>query len=102
MWGVAEPVAGAMADRWGPRPVMIGGALMLAAGTPLIPLATSPWALIVVLRVLFAAGARTAGPAQPASPVRPWSPEAKRPPRHRPTAPPPPFPPFLLIPFPPP
>ena len=27
MWGVAQPVAGAMADRWGPRPVMIGGAL---------------------------------------------------------------------------
>ena len=28
MWGVAQPVAGAMADRWGPRPVMIGGALI--------------------------------------------------------------------------
>src|SRR5258708_35205165 len=78
MWGVAEPVAGAMADRWGPRPVMIGGALMLAAGTALIPLATSPWALIVVLGVMFAAGAGTSGPAQLASAVSRWIPEAKR------------------------
>src|SRR5258706_10167255 len=38
MWGVAQPVAGAMADRWGPRPVMIGGALVLAAGGLLVPL----------------------------------------------------------------
>jgi MFS family permease len=78
MWGVAQPVAGAMADRWGPRPVMIGGALMLAAGTALIPLATSPWALILVLGVLLAAGAGTAGPAQLASAVSRWIPEARR------------------------
>jgi predicted MFS family arabinose efflux permease len=78
MWGVAQPVAGAMADRWGPRPVMIGGALLLAAGTALIPLATSPWALILVLGVMLAAGAGTAGPAQLASAVSRWIPEAKR------------------------
>src|SRR5258706_2879149 len=57
MWGVAQPVAGAMADRWGPRPVMIGGALMLAAGTPPVPLPTSPSALIPGVRRLFAPGA---------------------------------------------
>jgi MFS family permease len=78
MWGVAQPVAGAMADRWGPRPVMIGGALMLAAGTALIPLATSPWVLILVLGVMLAAGAGTAGPAQLASAVSRWIPEARR------------------------
>ena len=78
MWGVAQPVAGAMADRWGPRPVMIGGALLLAAGTALIPLATSPWQLILVLGVMFAVGAGTSGPAQLASAVSRWIPEARR------------------------
>ena len=78
MWGVAQPVAGAMADRWGPRPVMIGGALLLAAGAALIPLATTPWALILVLGLMLAAGAGTAGPAQLASAVSRWIPEAKR------------------------
>src|SRR5258706_16391381 len=42
MWGVAQPVAGAMADRWGPRPVMIGGVVLLAAGDALIPPAATP------------------------------------------------------------
>jgi MFS family permease len=31
MWGVAQPVAGAVADRWGPRWVMIAGVALLAA-----------------------------------------------------------------------
>src|SRR5258708_40247537 len=96
MWGVAQPVAGAMADRWGPRPVMIGGALMLAAGTALIPLATSPWALILVLGVLFAAGAGTAGPAQLASAVSRLIPEPKPPAGNPIIRAPRPFSPFLL------
>src|SRR5258708_17896737 len=58
MWGVAQPVAGAMADRWGPRPVMIGGALMLAAGTPPIPLPPSPLALVGRARRVVSARAR--------------------------------------------
>ena len=79
MWGVAQPVAGAMADRWGARPVMLGGALLLAAGSMLIPLATNAWALTLALGVIFAAGAGTVGgPAQLASAVSRWVPEAKR------------------------
>jgi predicted MFS family arabinose efflux permease len=79
MWGLSQPVAGAMADRWGARPVMIGGALLLAAGTTLIPLAQTPWALALVLGVVFAAGAgAVGGPAQLASAVSRWIPEAKR------------------------
>jgi len=79
MWGLAQPVAGAMADRWGTRPVMLGGALLLAAGTMLIPLASSAWALTLVLGVIFAAGAgAVGGPAQLASAVSHWIPEAKR------------------------
>ena len=79
MWGLSQPVAGAMADRWGARPVMIGGALLLAAGTMLIPLVQTPWALTLVLGVVFAAGAgAVGGPAQLASAVSRWIPEAKR------------------------
>jgi MFS family permease len=28
MWGIAQPAAGAVADRWGPRPVMIAAVLL--------------------------------------------------------------------------
>src|SRR5262245_29674726 len=41
MWGVAQPAFGALADRHGPRPVLLIGALMLAAGVALTPFATS-------------------------------------------------------------
>src|SRR3954469_15226284 len=41
MWGVAMPVDGAIADRWGSRPVMLPGALMVAAATAATPLAGS-------------------------------------------------------------
>jgi len=78
VWGVGQLFSGAVADRWGPRPVMIAGALSLAAGTMLVPLASSAWALIVVIGVLAAAGASTSGPALLASAVARWIPEAKR------------------------
>ena len=37
MWGVAQPVFGAVADRYGSMRVIIIGALMLAAGTAATP-----------------------------------------------------------------
>src|SRR4051794_31895371 len=49
MWGIGQPVAGAVSDRWGPRPVMLTGALLLAGGTALIPFASSAWSLILVI-----------------------------------------------------
>ena len=78
MWGVAQPVAGALSDRWGARRVMIGGAVLMAASIAVIPLLTSAWALIVVLGVLVAAGAGSGGPAQLAAAVSRWVPDAKR------------------------
>jgi len=32
VWGASQPVVGALADRYGPRPVLVGTALMYAAG----------------------------------------------------------------------
>src|SRR5712664_961388 len=32
VWGVSQPFVGALADRYGPRPVLVGTALMYAAG----------------------------------------------------------------------
>jgi predicted MFS family arabinose efflux permease len=57
MWGVAQPVFGALADRYGSRPVLISGALLLAAGTALTPFASNEFGLLATLGVLTAAGA---------------------------------------------
>lgn len=57
MWGVAQPVFGALADRHGAQRVLFIGALMLAAGTSLAPFAGSEFGLVITLGVLMAAGA---------------------------------------------
>src|SRR6266850_5002383 len=41
MWGVVQPVAGAIADRFGPAPVLVSGVLILALGTALTPVLTT-------------------------------------------------------------
>src|SRR3954453_11668568 len=40
-WGAIQPVAGAVADRYGPGKVLVGGLVVLSAGTALTPLMTS-------------------------------------------------------------
>lgn len=57
MWGVAQPVFGAVADRWGPGRVIVLGAVMLAAGSALTTQVTSEWGLIAALGLLSAVGA---------------------------------------------
>jgi MFS family permease len=57
MWGVAQPVFGALADRHGPRRALIVGAFMLAVGAALTPFATNEFALLITVGVLMAAGA---------------------------------------------
>jgi MFS family permease len=57
VWGAAQPVFGAVADRYGPGRVLVVGALMLAAGSLLTTVATSQFALIMAMGVLSAAGA---------------------------------------------
>jgi predicted MFS family arabinose efflux permease len=78
MWGIAMPVAGALADRWSPRNVMVAGALLVSAATALTPLAQSTGALIVLIGILAAAGAGAIGPSLVMSSLARWVPEAKR------------------------
>jgi MFS family permease len=57
MWGAAQPVFGAVADKFGSVRVLLVGALMLAIGTALTPFMSTQWSLILTLGVLSAAGA---------------------------------------------
>jgi len=78
MYGVAMPVAGALADRWGPRAVMLAGALLVAAATAATPLATSTLALVVLIGILAGCGVGAMGPGLLMSASSRWIPEAKR------------------------
>lgn len=57
MWGAAQPVFGAVADKYGTGRVIVLGALMLAAGLALTPFVSSEWGLILTMGILSAAGA---------------------------------------------
>jgi MFS family permease len=56
-WGLAQPVFGALADRFGPGRVLVLGGLMLAGGLALTPFVHTEGELILVLGVLTALGA---------------------------------------------
>jgi MFS family permease len=56
MWGIIQPVAGAVADRYGPARILIAGLVVLAIGMALTPLMSSGFGLIVSLGVLSAVG----------------------------------------------
>jgi MFS family permease len=57
VWGAAQPVFGAVADKYGSAKVIILGALMLAAGMALTPFVSSQWGLMFTMGFLSAAGA---------------------------------------------
>ena len=56
MWGAVQPIAGAVADRYGPRRVLQGGLLLLALGSALTPFMNSTWGLVFSLGLLSAVG----------------------------------------------
>jgi len=78
MWGVTQPVAGAVADRWGLRPVMLSGALLLAVANAALPFATSATGVIVLVGLCGAIGAGMIGPSLLISATNRWIPEIKR------------------------
>ena len=57
MWGLVQPVFGAIADKRGSFGVIVIGAFMLAAGLALTPFVNSKWSLVATMGLLSAAGA---------------------------------------------
>lgn len=57
VWGAAQPVFGAVADKFGASRVIIAGAFMLAIGLAITPFMQSSAGLIVAMGILTAAGA---------------------------------------------
>jgi len=56
LWGMGVPVAGALADRYGPTRVMVLGALVYAAGVWGMAIAESAWALHAFAGILTGLG----------------------------------------------
>lgn len=55
-WGAIQPIAGALADRYGPRPVLQAGVLLLALGSAITPFMDSSVGLVISLGLLAAIG----------------------------------------------
>ena len=60
VWGLAQPIAGAIADRWGSRYVLFGAILISAVGLTLTPFMTTGIGLGITQGILFAGGAGAA------------------------------------------
>ncbi len=56
MWGAAQPVAGALADRHGPGAILLAGLVLLALGCAITPFMDSGFGLVVSLGLLSAIG----------------------------------------------
>jgi MFS family permease len=62
-WGLTQPFAGAMADRYGAGRVLAIGIVLLVVGTVITPYMTSTLGLIFAIGVLASGGSGMAGPA---------------------------------------
>ncbi len=61
-WGLTQPAAGILADRYGAGRVLLIGLAFVAIGTALVPFMTTTFGLILAIGVLAAGGAGFAGP----------------------------------------
>ena len=61
-WGLTQPAAGILADRYGAGRVLFAGLVLVCIGTALVPLMTTTLGLIFAIGVLAAGGAGFAGP----------------------------------------
>ena len=57
IWGAAQPIAGAVADRYGPGRVLATGFIVLAVGSAITPYMSTSAGLIFSIGILSAAGA---------------------------------------------
>ncbi|WP_374245916.1 MFS transporter [Zoogloea sp.] len=55
-WGAVQPLAGALADRYGPRPVLTASLVALAVGCAVTPFMDSRFGLAMTLGLLASAG----------------------------------------------
>lgn len=78
MWGLAQPIAGAFADRYGPGRVLASGVVILAIGTASIPFVNNQWALIISMGLLTAMGSGACSFSVLLSAVSPSLPAASR------------------------
>lgn len=62
-WGLMQPVAGALADRFGAGRVLVGGLLLLALGTFITPYMSTTLGLLFAIGLLASGGSGIAGPA---------------------------------------
>jgi MFS family permease len=60
-WGAVQPIAGALADRYGPGRVMAIGLIVLSAGSALTAFMDTTFGLIVSLGIMAACGSGAAG-----------------------------------------
>ena len=77
-WGLTQPVADLIADRYGAGRVLLLGLALVCLGTALVPLMTTTLGLIVAIGVLAAGGAGFAGPSVLLSATARLAPPAKR------------------------
>lgn len=56
MWGVSQPITGALADRFGARIVLMSGAILLAIACVCVPWFISQWGIVFTLGILIAFG----------------------------------------------
>src|SRR5690606_21760952 len=56
IWGLTQPITGALADRFGARRAIIGGGLLYAAGLVLMAHADSAWSLSLSAGLLIGIG----------------------------------------------
>ncbi|HEX9811064.1 MAG TPA: MFS transporter [Burkholderiales bacterium] len=56
VWGAVQPIAGALADRYGHMRVVMVGVFVAALGSALTPFMSSTWGLIFAIGLLSAAG----------------------------------------------
>ena len=61
MWGITQPIAGAVADKYGTGRVVAVGAVLVMLGTVLTPYATNTWMLVLLIGVVAAGGGGMAG-----------------------------------------
>jgi MFS family permease len=77
-WGVMQPVAGALADRWGTRPVILAGILVSALGFCIMGTAQSLWQVALGFGVLLGTATSACGSLMWALLIAKWFPGARR------------------------